>query len=129
MKDYSNLEHAEYPVSEKSIKFCEEMLGLRFGRQLVEYLTNYGYLAAGDIEFYGISGGRGPTSDMVVQTSQLHIYHPHTAGCVVFEALGDGAYVMVRPDDSVVRYDSDTGALTELGKCLNEYIESRLAGD
>lgn len=129
MRDYSSLEHAEFPPSETSVRFCETIVGVPLGESLREYLLKYGYLANREIEFYGINGKQGMHSDMVVQTSRLHHTFPETENYIVFENVGDGVYAMVAINDSVVLFNSETGSFKPASATLDDYIWSRMYGD
>ena len=120
------IERAKTPPTKQQVGMAETILHTRFGPQLRRYLTEYGYVACGPIEFYGMTGQMGVHSDLVVQTSRLRqddlaLRH----GFVALENLGDGAYALVDGSDAVYRYLIGTKP-NNTGKDLEQYIRIRV---
>ena len=112
-------------INENEIKYYEKIIGLTFGKQLQQYILNYGFLSFGSLEFYGINAVQKEKSDLVVQTNYLHNYFEKTKCLIAFESFGDGFYVLVDEKDNVFEYDNETDKLTNLKIMLNDYILKR----
>lgn len=113
------------PASCDSIQAAQRVLNVPFGPQLKEYLTRYGYLGFGSVEFYGMNECQQLRSDLVTQTQYLHRYYPATVGYVAVENTGEGCYALVDRKDRMIRYLTETGETIALQEDLNGYILRR----
>lgn len=39
----------------EKVQYYQKIIGLTFGKQLKQYILNYGFLSFGSLEFYGIN--------------------------------------------------------------------------
>ena len=123
--DINKFEHSDNLINKQDLDRIETTIGVHFGEQLKEYVLTYGYLAHQYIELLGINSVQMLDSDMVVQTLNLHQYHPKTVGFVAIENLGAGFWGLVDKDDNAFEYDAETGQLKALNMKLSEYIVQR----
>lgn len=121
----ADVDYSSKPASTDTIGEAERALGLTFGPQLREYLSQYGYLGCGSVEFYGMNERQKLRSDLVTQTKYLHEYFPDTWGCAALENLGEGAYALVDRKDSVRVYYTESGKFARGAETLNDYILRR----
>ena len=117
-----NIEHTSNLVDNETLLEIENKLGISFGKQLKEYILNYGYLAYKHIEFYGINSIQKADSDMVKQTEYLHKYYSDTKDLVALGNSGDGKYLLASSEDIVFEYYSEGNQMNDTGKLLYEYI-------
>lgn len=113
-------------IDVNTINDVENVTGIKIGKQLIEYITTYGYLIFGDVELYGITARQGiEESDMVKQTLYLHKYFPSTKGYIALENQGDGDYYIVDSTDTVYEFISEQDKLNNTGLKLFDYIIKR----
>ena len=118
----NDVEYTHNIVDENTIGLIEKELKILFGDELKQYIMKYGYLSYRHIEFYGINSIQMIDSDMIKQTSYLHMYFPKTEGYIALGNYGDGEYVIVSSDDMVYEYDSEMDTIRETKKKLFDYI-------
>ena len=121
------IDKSSAPLRDSDIVMAEVFLEAKIGRQLKEYLTEYGYIGCGSIGMYGINRRTIARSDMVTTTVMLHEYHPRTEGLIAIENQGDGDYFLVDEDDNVYRFVMDNKRVKKLNKKLFGYISQRLS--
>ena len=121
----NDVDFAAHLVKQADLKEAEKALKVKFGPQMTEYLTEYGYLGYESIEFYGMNSRQGMLSDMIQQTQYLHQYFAATAGYIAFENDGEGDYVLIDSADQVYRYCSEENTLTACDERLFDYILRR----
>lgn len=121
----NDVDFSPHPMKSGDIKQAAEALNVRIGPQLMEYLTEYGYLGFESVEFYGLNARQGMNSDMVKQTQYLHQYFSDTVPFTALENLGEGTYLLVDGDDQVFRCLTEEGRLEPLGEKLFDYILRR----
>lgn len=110
-------------IDAKAVSIIEDITGVKVGKQLVEYMTTYGYLIYDSIELYGITARQEvKDSDLVKQTLYLHKYFPSTKGYIALENQGDGDYYIVDSTDTVYEFISEQNKLVETGLKLFDYI-------
>lgn len=51
----NKIEYTKNTINLSDIEEYEKAIGVKFGNELIDYITNYGYLAYKHIEFYGIN--------------------------------------------------------------------------
>ena len=112
-------------IDVKLLEQAEQIVGVRFGEELTEYLLKYGYLGYEYVELYGMNSRQGLESDMIKQTLYLHKYFPLTNAFVAIENQGDGDYFLVDSDDAIYEYISEQNNLLNTGMKLNQYILHR----
>lgn len=100
----NDVEYTRNRISMDDLVAIQDELGISFGGQLTEYVLEFGYLAFGSIEFYGINSRQGSASDMVKQTNYLHNYYPCTNPFVALENRGDGDYYVVDSRDNIFEF-------------------------
>ncbi len=103
----------------------ENHMGVIFGEQVSNYITEYGYLGYEFIEFYGINAAQGLDSDMVTTTKWLHSAFPQTKGLTAIEDQGDGDYYLADENDNIYRLLDSTGELTGTQLKFNDYVLER----
>lgn len=109
----------------EKVQYYQKIIGLTFGKQLKQYILNYGFLSFGSLEFYGINAVQKEKSDLIVQTNYLHHYFEKTKRLITLESLGDGFYALVDEKDNVFEYDTETDKLITLKIMLNNYLLKR----
>lgn len=107
------------------IEESEQLVGLKFGDEMTEYLLRYGYLAYEYVEFYGITAKKGVESSLVKKAIYLHNYYPETKGFVPLEDRGEGDYALVNSEDRVYSYDCSLKEMVDTGLSLFDYIKQR----
>lgn len=104
---------------------AELVIGVKIGKQLNQYLLEYGYLGFESVEFYGVNAKQGLSSDLVTQTIYLHKYYADTRDYIALENCGEGDYALVDSFDRVYIFQTETCKLINTGETLFEYILSR----
>ncbi|MBE5746435.1 MAG: SMI1/KNR4 family protein [Clostridiales bacterium] len=112
-------------VDKEFLNNIENLVGLKFGNQLSEYILKYGFLLYESVEFYGINSKQNLESDLVKQTIYLHKYFPTTNNFFAFENLGDGFYAIVNDKDEVHYFNSENNKLENIKISLFDYILKR----
>ena len=87
----------------------------------------YGYLGYKHIEFFGINNVQKLYSDMIRNTSSLHILYPSTNSLTVFESIGDGEFCLVDCNDETYIFTCDDERIRKIGKNLFDYIIERFS--
>ena len=121
----NNVDKCNALIDVEMLEQAEQLIGVRFGKELREYLLKYGYLGYDYIELYGINARQGMDSDMVKQTLYLHLYFPITRPYVALENQGDGDYYLINSNDEVYEYNSEQEKMMDVGMSLFEYILQR----
>ncbi len=90
------------PASREYVSAAEEFLGVEFPESFVEYLTTWGTIAEGPLEFYGIAGtdfrnGRVPNGIWFTQLKRGQVGLPKSL-VIVLNNEGD-EYYCVDTDD------------------------------
>ena len=80
-------------------------MGVQIGKELADYILQYGYLAFEYSELYGINSRQFLESDMVKQTIYLHSYYPETREYIAIENHGEGDYYIVDKNDYIYEFD------------------------
>lgn len=112
-------------INEQEIQYYQKIIGLTFGKQVQQYILNYGFLSFGSLEFYGINAVQKEKSDLIVQTNYLHYHFKKTKVLIALESIGDGLYALVDRKDNIFEYDTETDSLTNLKIMLNNYLLKR----
>ena len=100
-------------------------MGVQIGKELADYILQYGYLAFEYSELYGINSRQFLESDMVKQTIYLHSYYPETREYIAIENQGEGDYYLVDKNDYIYEFDVEMSTLTPTLIKLYEYILNR----
>lgn len=117
-----DVDYTTYLIEKTELQQVENVLGVKVGPQLSEYLLHYGYLGFESVEFYGMNSRQGMKSDMVTQTLYLHKYYAATTSYVAVGNFGEGDYILVDSEDNVLRFISEENTLANVGKKLFDYI-------
>lgn len=126
----NDVEYTRNRISVDDLAAIQNELGISFGSQLTEYVLEFGYLAFGSIEFYGLNSRQGSASDMVKQTHYLHNYYPCTNPFVALENRGDGDYYVVDSRDNVFEFiPEQNNELKDTGMKLFDYILKRFEAE
>ena len=121
------VESSKSPASIATLQAIQQKLGCVFGNQLKSYLLDFGYLAHGCNEMYGVNERQKLESDLVKTTEMLHTDFPVCKGLVAVDNQGDGDYILCDSEDMVYEFiPSDKNEIIPLGKNLQEYIIERL---
>lgn len=120
-----DVDFSPHPMKPGDVEQAAIELNVRFGPQLTEYLTEYGYLGFESVEFYGLNTQQGMDSDLAKQTRYLHQYFAATVPYTALENLGEGAYLLADGEDLVFRYLTEEDRLEPLGENLFGYILRR----
>ena len=121
----NEVDYTSRTIDIETIHKAESLIGISFGKQMIEYLSKYGYLGFEYSELYGMNSNQGLDSDMITQTLYLHKYYPQTQKYIALENQGEGDYFIVDADDKVYEFDSQLMELSELNISLFEYILER----
>lgn len=121
----NDVEMSNAVINFQMLKEAEKVLGVKFGSEITEYLTKYGYLGYKYVELYGMNTRQGLDSDMIKQTLYLHQYFPATFGLIAIENQGDGDYYLVNADDEVFEFDAELNELTSKNLTFFEYVLNR----
>lgn len=121
----NDVEMSNAVINFQMLKEAEKVLGVKFGSEITEYLTKYGYLGYKYVELYGMNTRQGLDSDMIKQTLYLHQYFPATFGLIAIENQGDGDYYLVNADDEVFEFDAELKELTSKNLTFFEYVLNR----
>lgn len=122
-------EYSENLPSKSDINQAENKIGIKFGKQLINYLLNYGYLAKDNIELYGINNKQKLNSDMVKETLYLHKQYPKLKSYVAIENQGDGDYYLIDSRDNIYEFIIDDENIKNININLKEYIKNRIGLD
>ena len=123
-----DLECSNAPASEKTIQDIQQQLDCLFGPQLKSYLLDFGYLAHGSNEMYGVNERQLLDSDLVKVSKMLHIDFPITQGMVAVDNHGDGDYILCDSQDMIYEYiPSLKNELIPLKQNLLNYILARMS--
>ena len=125
----NNVEYSDSCIKESEIKTIENVMEVKFGSCLTEYLSKYGYLSFGFVELYGVTKKQGLNSDLVRQTLYLHRWFPNTVGLIAIDNQGEGDYFLVNSEDKVFEYDSELDMLYDTKINLEEYILNRFKSE
>ncbi len=125
----NDVEYSKNTICDDRINELETAMGMTMGPELRKYIVEFGYLALGPIELYGVNSIQYQESDMVTQTLYLHKYFPRTEGLVALENAGEEDYYLVDTKDAVFEYIAETDELTDIGLSLSEFIVKRLSGE
>ena len=107
------------------IREYEERLGIKFGDQLKDYLTN-GFIVYGPMYLFGINPKVKFYSNLIEETEYIHKYFPETNGLVAIEDQGEADYYLVDSNDNVFEYITETEELINMKISLEDYIEARI---
>ena len=118
---------SDNPPSAATITEAESCLGVVFGPELRDYLSEVGF-AIGARELYGITENQGMSSDLVRYTSILHASIPALRKYVVLEELSDDRYAVCNEDDNVfvVVVDREI-TFQDTGLKVLNYVISRMS--
>lgn len=119
-----NVDYSYNRANEAFLSKMESLVGVRIGKQLKDYIINYGYLGYKHIELFGVNNSQGIDSDMIKQTLLLHKRFNVTKSLIAIEDQGDGDYYLVDETDMVYRFLPENN-LSETGLSFDEYILSR----
>ncbi|MCQ2352254.1 MAG: SMI1/KNR4 family protein [Victivallaceae bacterium] len=126
-KNIAGVEFSKFPASASTLQVVQQELGCILGTQLKCYLLEFGYLARGSNEMYGVNEHQKLDSDLVKTTAILHADFPVSRGKFVVDNQGDGDYILCDSQDMIYEFiPSDKNELIPLGQTLLEYIMTRL---
>lgn len=120
-----NVDFSTNRINIRQLSDYEKQMGVVFGEQISDYITEYGYLGYDFIEFYGINAAQGFNSDMVVKTTWLHSAFPQTKGLTAIEDQGDGDYYLADENDDIYRFMAETDELSKTQLKFNDYVLER----
>ena len=123
----NNVDYSSNRIAEQDISIMEILLGVSFGKQLRQYITQYGYLGFEYVELFGINGRQGTSSDMIQQTQYLHKYFKKTLPYIALEDQGDGDYYLLDQNDTVYRFLSSKDEIICQDIQLFDYILKRFS--
>lgn len=119
------LEYTKERIEDYQLIDIEKAIGVSIGEELRKYILQYGYLAYGHIEFFGVNSKQFLRSDLVRESQYLHEYFPKTKQFIALESKGDGDYALVDSYDRVFEFITDDESLRDTGLRLFAYILSR----
>lgn len=128
LKDFVNnndIIKAQQCVDENFLIKIQMSFGIKMGKELTDYILNYGFLIYDSVELYGINAKQKECSDLISQTIYLHKYFDKTKGFFALENIGDGMYSVINSNDEVFVFDSIENVINKTNLSLNEYILKR----
>ena len=126
-KNIADIEFSNAPASATTLHDVQQKLGCIFGTQLKSYLLEFGYLACGPNEMYGVNERQKMESDLVKVSEMLHLDFSKTKAMVAVDNQGDGDYILCDSNDMVYEFiPSDKDEIIPLNQTLLEYILTRL---
>ncbi len=126
-KRIPDVEYSNAPATQETLLAIQKKLNCTFGPQLMCYLTEFGYLARGYKEMYGVNERQKMDSDLVKTTEMLHADFPLSRGMVAVDNQGDGDYILCNAQDMVYEFiPSNNNEFYPLGQTLLYYILARL---
>ena len=111
------------------LKTAEQIIGIKFGYQLSEYLLKYGYLGYKSIELYGMNSNQGLNSDLFEQTMYLHNSFEITKPYIVIDKIQDSVYTLIDSNDNIYICDLGKNAIKNVNIKLFDYILKRFEGE
>lgn len=121
-----DIDYSVNRIDAEEVEKYEELLGTKFGVQLIEYIINYGYIGYRHIEMYGINAAQGESSDMIKTTVALRKKDLQLNDLIAIENQGDGEYYFVDSKDQVYRYFQSSKELSKISVDMESYIVHRL---
>ena len=118
----NKIEYTKNTINLSDMEEYEKAIGVKFGNELIDYITNYGYLAYKHIEFYGINSKQKLDSDLIKQTIYLHENYEITKSYIAFENIGDNIYTLIDENDNVYEIDLVSNDINNIGLKLYEYV-------
>lgn len=113
-------------VSQEIVEEIENIISVKIGYQLKEYIIKYGFLSFKHVELYGINSKQGVNSDMIKTTLMLHEQYVNTKSMIALENRGDGEYILVDKNDNTYEIDTSIDSnIRPLNKDLFNYIIDR----
>ena len=123
--DEYDVEYSTNLIKKEDLIKVSDKMGVQIGKELADYILQYGYLAFEYSELYGINSRQFLESDMVKQTIYLHSYYPETREYIAIENQGEGDYYIVDKNDYIYEFDVEMSTLTPTLIKLYEYILNR----
>ena len=120
-----DVEYSTNLIKKEELIKVSDAMGVQIGKELADYILEYGYLAFEYSELYGINSRQFLESDMVKQTIYLHSYYPETSEFIAIENQGDGDYYLVDRNDYIYEFDVEMSTLTPTFTTLYEHILNR----
>lgn len=135
MKSFSNTIAKEIPDALKvlavpsleTVQSAAAILGMTFGRELSEYLREYGAIAFGPVEFNGLTERKKNNSSLVRNTVFLRDAFPgQLDGLALLEDRGDGDYALCDGSDRIWFFTPESSLeLVDSGMDLIDYTLCR----
>ena len=123
--DEYDVEYSTNLIKKEDLIKVSDKMGVQIGKELADYILQYGYLAFEYSELYGINSRQFLESDMVKQTIYLNSYYPETREYIAIENQGEGDYYIVDKNDYIYEFDVEMSTLTPTLIKLYEYILNR----
>ena len=121
----NEVEYSKNIISNEDLQDILLKNEIQIGKQLKEYILQFGYLAFKQIEFYGINGIQKEKSDLIKNTLYLNRKFEKTKNFIAIENKGDGEYYLVDSKDNVYRYLIDNDKLERQNLKFFDYILKR----
>lgn len=135
MKSFSNIIGKEIPEalkvlvipSPETVKNAAAALGMAFGSEMSEYLSVYGAISFGPIEFNGLTEAKKNNSSLVLNTACLREAFPGKLnGLALLEDRGDGDYILCDSSDHIWFFTPELSLeLIDSGMDLIDYTLQR----
>ena len=119
---FDGLERSDAPAGPALLDAIARELDMRLDHGPRWYLSEYGYLAKGDIELYGANERQGLDSDIVRMTRSIRDGMPWTDGYAAIHHISDGRYAMFDRSGRVYIADYASPGFTSANATLLEYI-------
>ncbi len=113
--------------SSETLEKAAVALGMSFGPELTDYLSNYGAISFGSVEFNGLTEAKKNNSSIIRNTLFLRDAFPSKVnGMVLLEDRGDGEYVLCDEADHIWSFTPELSLdLVDLGMDLIDYTLQR----
>ena len=110
-----------------TITSAETKLDFKFGKQLRQYLMEFGFLYFPPAELYGINEKQQMRSDLISNTLMLRETYPQLNNLIVLEDRDDGNFICCDSDDNILNFiPAEQDEIIDLKTDLEQYLLNRI---
>ncbi|NDV94593.1 SMI1/KNR4 family protein [Dysgonomonas sp. 521] len=127
LKDFFSSEDnqilAGKPATDEQIRNAEELLGVKFSEDYIEFIKLFGGAYAG-LDIHAFENGKALGKETVIElTGNMRISHPEVKDTYVISDDGAGNPIMINSKGEVEIFYHDSGEVETLAASLSEFIE------